>query len=233
VDALLFSLSCWLWASSRHMRGSCRPHFVSPTPESHPDNQQLDRTAEVHELDASGALPNSGKAPGARLVPSRSGPASPESQDFAGFSRRFNALRVETTRGPVFGLDAVTIQRHRRLTEHMLRHRVLVILTATLLTLVEATGQAGTANSVAARHDQRYSIYNLALALIAARPLSPPADRPRGALDKLLALQDDSGGWITDYDAAGRRLGVANVETTSLAILALEPPAGPESTPPP
>jgi hypothetical protein len=38
----------------------------------------------------------------------------------------------------------------------------------------------------------------------------------------LLTLQDDSGGWITDYDATGKKLGVANVETTCLTILGIE-----------
>ena len=36
------------------------------------------------------------------------------------------------------------------------------------------------------------------------------------------AGQDESGDWVTDYDAAGKKIGVANVETTSLAILGLE-----------
>jgi hypothetical protein len=74
----------------------------------------------------------------------------------------------------------------------------------------------------AARHDRRYSTYKLGLALLAANHLSPPADPPPGVLDKLLVLQEDSGGWITDYDATGKRIGVANVETTCLAILGLE-----------
>jgi hypothetical protein len=34
--------------------------------------------------------------------------------------------------------------------------------------------------------------------------------------------QQKDGGWITDYDAERKPLGLANVETTSLAILALE-----------
>ncbi len=74
----------------------------------------------------------------------------------------------------------------------------------------------------AARHDHRYATYKLGLALIAANRLSPPAAPPHGLIEKLLSLQDDSGGWITDYDAAGKRIGVANVETTCLAILGLE-----------
>jgi hypothetical protein len=74
----------------------------------------------------------------------------------------------------------------------------------------------------AARHDQRYSTYKLGLALFAASRLSPPAKPPDGLLDKLLSLQEDSGGWITDYDATGNRIGLANVETTCLSILGIE-----------
>lgn len=67
-----------------------------------------------------------------------------------------------------------------------------------------------------------YATYKLALALLAGRKLSPPADFPPALLEQLLALQIDSGGWITDYDADGKRIGVANVETSCLAILAIE-----------
>ena len=74
----------------------------------------------------------------------------------------------------------------------------------------------------AARHDQRYATYKLSLALLAASQLSPPAKPPDGLLVKLLSLQSDSGGWITDYDATGRKIGLANVETTCLAILGVE-----------
>jgi hypothetical protein len=85
----------------------------------------------------------------------------------------------------------------------------------------------------AAKHDQRYSTYKLGLALFAASHLSPTAKAPAGLLDKLLSLQDDSGGWITDYDATGRRIGLANVETTCLSILGIEAFArrGPNPTP--
>jgi hypothetical protein len=37
-----------------------------------------------------------------------------------------------------------------------------------------------------------------------------------------LAQQAKDGGWITDYDQNGKPRGKANVETTSLAILAME-----------
>ena len=74
----------------------------------------------------------------------------------------------------------------------------------------------------AAKHHQRYATYKLGLALLAAERFSPPVAPPAGMIDKLLALQDDSGGWITDYDASGKRIGMANVETTCLSILGLE-----------
>ena len=50
----------------------------------------------------------------------------------------------------------------------------------------------------------------------------PPADPPPALLERLLSLQADSGGWITDYDATGKPIGLANVETTCMAILAIE-----------
>ena len=74
----------------------------------------------------------------------------------------------------------------------------------------------------AAQHDHRYSTYKLGLALLAASHLSPPVKLPQGLIDRLLAMQDDSGGWITDYDATGKKIGLANVETTCLCILGLE-----------
>jgi hypothetical protein len=74
----------------------------------------------------------------------------------------------------------------------------------------------------AARHDSRYSTYKLALALLAAGHLSPPATPPQELIDRLLSMQDGSGGWITDYDATGKKIGLANVETTCLSILGLE-----------
>jgi hypothetical protein len=67
-----------------------------------------------------------------------------------------------------------------------------------------------------------YATYKLALALIAAArvKMRPPAHEQ--ILAALLAQQADEGGWITDYDAEGNRIGLANVETTSLAVLAIE-----------
>lgn len=67
-----------------------------------------------------------------------------------------------------------------------------------------------------------YATYKLALALLAAHRLSPPAEFPPALLHRMLALQNDSGGWITDYDADGKGVGVANVETSCLAILGIE-----------
>jgi hypothetical protein len=74
----------------------------------------------------------------------------------------------------------------------------------------------------AARSDHRYSTYKLGLALVAGRRFSPPSSLPAGLMARLLSLQDECGGWITDYDAAGKPIGVANVETTCLAIPGLE-----------
>lgn len=71
----------------------------------------------------------------------------------------------------------------------------------------------------AAKHDRRYSTYKLGLVLLVANRLSPPAKLPPGMIDKLLSLQDDTGGWITDYDAADKKIGLANVETTCFANL--------------
>lgn len=85
----------------------------------------------------------------------------------------------------------------------------------------------------AARHDRRYSTYKLGLSLLAASHLSPPAKPPQGLADRLLALQEDSGGWITDYDSTGKRIGLANVETTCLCILGLEALAGLSQSPTP
>ena len=69
---------------------------------------------------------------------------------------------------------------------------------------------------------KRYATYKLALALIAARRRRfdfPEADAVR---KQLLARQHEDGGFITDYTAEGKNVGFANVETTSLCVLALE-----------
>lgn len=83
----------------------------------------------------------------------------------------------------------------------------------------------------AATHDHRYATYKLGLALLAARRLSPPAEPPSAVLDQLLSLQDESGGWVTDYDATGKKFGEANVETTCLSLAGIEAFTGHKPTP--
>ncbi|MFT3878320.1 MAG: hypothetical protein QM703_01510 [Gemmatales bacterium] len=68
----------------------------------------------------------------------------------------------------------------------------------------------------------RYATYKLALARIASVREGPQEKVTATFLPKLLKLQDKSGGWITDYDATGKALGLANVETTCLVLMALE-----------
>lgn len=68
----------------------------------------------------------------------------------------------------------------------------------------------------------RYATYKLALSLIAARKLKVPLEQKPAILEQLLAMQAQDGGWITDYDEKRKPVGLANVETTSLAIVALE-----------
>jgi hypothetical protein len=77
-------------------------------------------------------------------------------------------------------------------------------------------------NDVAAEKHQQYATYKLALALIAGSRLQAMDKTLEAIQEKLLLLQDESGGWVTDYDRHGKQLGVANVETTCLAILGLE-----------
>lgn len=67
-----------------------------------------------------------------------------------------------------------------------------------------------------------YATYKLALALIAAARLKVIPPTHEQIVAALLAQQADDGGWITDYNAQGERIGLANVETTSLAVLAIE-----------
>lgn len=69
---------------------------------------------------------------------------------------------------------------------------------------------------------ERYATYKLALAILTARRCQQTAALPAAVPERLLTMQADDGGWITDYDGSGRRLGKTNVETTSLAILAVE-----------
>lgn len=79
----------------------------------------------------------------------------------------------------------------------------------------------GFKDRVAAKHHQ-YATYKLALALIAATKLGVKPQPQPAILERLLALQSKEGGWITDYDEQRKPLGMANVETTCLAILALD-----------
>ena len=75
----------------------------------------------------------------------------------------------------------------------------------------------------ATEHLARYSTYKLALALLAARKLARPLPMREAILRRLARQQEASGGFVTDYDATGRPIGKANVETTCLVILALQP----------
>ncbi len=74
----------------------------------------------------------------------------------------------------------------------------------------------------AAQASDVYVTYKLALALIAAHKLNERPEANAAILERLLAQQAKDGGWITDDDRSGKPVGVANVETTSLAILAVE-----------
>ena len=69
---------------------------------------------------------------------------------------------------------------------------------------------------------KRYATYKLALYLLAADRLPQPAPHAAEVRQQLLALQNEAGGWITDYTPEGRPVGQANVETTCLALLALK-----------
>ena len=69
----------------------------------------------------------------------------------------------------------------------------------------------------------RYAVYKLALAVIAAGRLDIRPAELDSIVERLLAQQSESGGWITDYTADGKPVGLANVETTSLAVLAIDP----------
>ena len=71
-----------------------------------------------------------------------------------------------------------------------------------------------------------YATYKLALALIAGARLDRKTGDRAKMMERLLAMQRQDGGFVTDYDAQGKPVGQANVETTSLAILALDGEAG-------
>jgi hypothetical protein len=72
------------------------------------------------------------------------------------------------------------------------------------------------------RNKGLYATYKLALALIAADRLNRHPKAEELIVKRLLATQRQDGGFMTDFDAQGSPLGQANVETTSLAILALD-----------
>ena len=72
-----------------------------------------------------------------------------------------------------------------------------------------------------------YATYKLALALLAARAVEAAFPAGPAVRDRLLAMQAADGGWVTDYDRSRKPAGVANVETTSLAVLALDAAARP------
>lgn len=69
-----------------------------------------------------------------------------------------------------------------------------------------------------------YATYKLALALHAARMTGATLPEAEPVRERLYGLQHPDGGWITDYTPAGKPHGLANVETTSLAILGLDGP---------
>jgi hypothetical protein len=79
----------------------------------------------------------------------------------------------------------------------------------------------GFADVVVAKTRQ-YATYKLALALRAAKLRGFDLPEAGAIRQQLLARQNVDGGFITDYSAEGKNLGMANVETTSLAVLALE-----------
>ena len=67
-----------------------------------------------------------------------------------------------------------------------------------------------------------YATYKLALALIAGARLDRKAGERAEMLKRLVGKQRQDGGFVTDYDDKGKPVGQANVETTCLAILALD-----------
>jgi len=73
----------------------------------------------------------------------------------------------------------------------------------------------------ATKHSGIYATYKLALYLIAADRLKISPPHRSEVLARLLAMQSAEGGWITDYKD-GKPVGLANVETTCLALLALK-----------
>jgi len=73
----------------------------------------------------------------------------------------------------------------------------------------------------AARHSGIYATYKLALYLIAADRLKIAAPHRDKVITRLLAMQSTDGGWKTDYKDS-KPVGLTNVETTCLCLLALQ-----------
>jgi hypothetical protein len=74
----------------------------------------------------------------------------------------------------------------------------------------------------ASEHLKLYATYKLALYLIAQKRLGATTNISEAVKSQLLAMQGKEGGWITDYDFDMRPRGLANVETTCMALLALQ-----------
>ncbi|HEX2747829.1 MAG TPA: hypothetical protein VHM91_07515 [Verrucomicrobiales bacterium] len=89
----------------------------------------------------------------------------------------------------------------------------------------------GFADEVVKKQGQ-YATYKLGLALHAARLLEAASPELDAVRKRLLTLQHSSGGWITDYKSDGKPKGLANVETTCLAIIGLSGIPAPQSTGP-
>lgn len=68
---------------------------------------------------------------------------------------------------------------------------------------------------------RQYATYKLAALFDRGKPAQAKPQVEVAVRDRLLAQQAEDGGWITDYNSKGERVGLANVETTSLALLAL------------
>jgi hypothetical protein len=73
-----------------------------------------------------------------------------------------------------------------------------------------------------AKQAGKYAAYKVALALLAAAKLKLRPAEQGALLERLLKQKGEDGGWVTDYDEKGKPLGQANVETTALAVLALD-----------
>lgn len=84
----------------------------------------------------------------------------------------------------------------------------------------------------AAERAGKYAAYKVALAVVAATKLKGRPAEHNALVERLLKQQEKDGGWVTDYDGQGGPLGRANVETTSLAVLALDAAASPDGPPP-